>query len=136
MLRWMRLSAWSWSCSAVLCCRLVRASSPTARRKVRSILTVCGAGSMSVGWNGCGVTADRLRELDRMMRERAGLAPLPVPVPLHKMGAARAESLRRSDGIADAVDRTQLTPGSPTARMLGVPPSFRLVGHDLGHGGP
>lgn len=30
-----------------------------------------------------------LRELAAMMRERAGLAPAPVPVPLHKMGAAR-----------------------------------------------
>ncbi len=27
-----------------------------------------------------------LRELDRLMRERASLAPAPVPVPLHKMG--------------------------------------------------
>lgn len=27
-----------------------------------------------------------LAELARMMRERVGLAPAPVPVPLHKMG--------------------------------------------------
>jgi hypothetical protein len=30
-----------------------------------------------------------LRELDRLMRERAGLAPLPVPTPLHRMGQRR-----------------------------------------------
>jgi hypothetical protein len=35
-----------------------------------------------------------LRELARMMAERAGVAPAPVPVPLHKMGAARAEGKR------------------------------------------
>lgn len=31
-------------------------------------------------------TRTSLRELDRLMRERVGLAPAPVPVPLHKMG--------------------------------------------------
>lgn len=31
-----------------------------------------------------------LRELNRLMRERAGLAPAPVPVPLHRMAARRA----------------------------------------------
>ena len=29
-----------------------------------------------------------LRELAALMRERVGLAPLPIPTPLHKMGAA------------------------------------------------
>ena len=35
-----------------------------------------------------------LRELAALMRERVGLAPAPVPVPLHKMGAARTERKR------------------------------------------
>ena len=30
-----------------------------------------------------------LRELDRLMRERVGLAPAPVPEPLHRMGQRR-----------------------------------------------
>lgn len=36
-----------------------------------------------------------LRQLAALMRERAALAPAPVPVPLHKMGAARGERKRR-----------------------------------------
>ena len=36
-----------------------------------------------------------LRELARMMRERVGLAPAPVPVPLHEMGQQWA---KRADG--------------------------------------
>jgi hypothetical protein len=40
------------------------------------------------------VVKDRRRSgldaIDRLMRERVGLAPAPVPVPLHKMGAMRA----------------------------------------------
>jgi len=36
-----------------------------------------------------------LRELDRLMRERVGLAPAPVPVPLHKMGQQRAKRARQ-----------------------------------------
>jgi hypothetical protein len=32
-------------------------------------------------------TRPSLRELDRLMRERVGLAPAPVPTPLHKMAA-------------------------------------------------
>jgi hypothetical protein len=40
-----------------------------------------------------------LRELARMMRERTGLAPAPVPVPLHKMG-------QRDDNDGDTAERT------------------------------
>lgn len=39
-----------------------------------------------------------LRELDRLMRERAGLAPAPVPVPLHKMGQQRAKRAATTTG--------------------------------------
>jgi hypothetical protein len=34
--------------------------------------------------------ARRRAELARLMRERVGLAPAPVPVPLHKMAQQRA----------------------------------------------
>jgi hypothetical protein len=48
-------------------------------------------------------TRPSLRELDRLMRERGGLAPLPVPVPLHKMG-------QRDDG-GDGADGSGETDG-------------------------
>ena len=46
-----------------------------------------------------------LRELDRLMRERVSLAPLPVVVPLHRMGAARGE--RDGDGDGNGADGRQ-----------------------------
>lgn len=42
-----------------------------------------------------------LRELARLMRERASLAPAPVPVPLHRMGARRA-AIKTTAGSAPA----------------------------------
>jgi len=41
-----------------------------------------------------------LAELARLMRERGGLAPLPPPVPLHKMAATT-----RADTVTDAATK-------------------------------
>ena len=38
-----------------------------------------------------------LRDLDGVMRERVGLAPTPVPPPLHRMGQRRQRDDRGSD---------------------------------------
>jgi hypothetical protein len=60
-----------------------------------------------------------LRELDRLMRERAGLAPLPTPVPLHKMGARAARAAAGAhDGPAAVVIAFPVPPREPNWELI------------------
>lgn len=47
-----------------------------------------------------------LRELAALMRERVGLAPLPIPTPLHKMGQ-RASADDGGTGAAQTMPPSQ-----------------------------